>query len=229
MEILLGDDVLRAVPWDYTLTDEYLVPVLRDHLDRLEHQLSLFPDGFFWTLTEDFSGLTVCLARSIHPNDGAAFAQDAGGLQYWIDNHACIALTTADFTEGSFYHELCHVMDTRIFTHSNAYDQWEEINPSGFAYDYDYEANANRNAGEYLRDAERCFIDTYSMSFPREDRARVLEYAMTEGNAHYFQSPTMQKKLLQICLGIREAFGLKKSPDTFLWEQYLTESLAYGK
>ena len=146
-----------------------------------------------------------------------------------MEDHAYIALSTIHASAGSFYHELCHVMDTRIFAHSNAYDQWEDLNPSGFSYDYDYVANATRNAGEYLRDAERCFIDTYSMSFPKEDRARILEYAMTEGNEHYFQSKTMQSKLRQLCIGIREGFGLKKSPDTFLWEQYLQESLAYTK
>ena len=52
---------------------------------------------------------------------------------------------------------------------------------------------------------------------------------MTPGNEHYFQSKTMQAKLMQICLGIREAFGLKKSPEVFLWEQYLKDSLAYTK
>jgi hypothetical protein len=39
----------------------------------------------------------------------------------------------------------------------------------------------------------------------------------------------MQEKLMQVCIGLREAFGLKKSTETFLWEQYLKESLAYGK
>ena len=69
----------------------------------------------------------------------------------------------------------------------------------------------------------------YSMSFPKEDRARIMEFAMTEGNAACFQSKTMQAKLKLLCQGIREAFGLRKSPETFLWEQYLNESLAYTK
>jgi hypothetical protein len=30
-------------------------------------------------------------------------------------------------------------------------------------------------------------------------------------------------------MGIREAFDLEKSKDTFPWEQYLKESLAYTK
>ncbi|MBQ3504867.1 MAG: hypothetical protein IJA75_09225 [Oscillospiraceae bacterium] len=226
IEILLWEDVMAYVPENAAVTTEYLVPVLDSSLARLEEQLSRFPEGFFRTLTEDFSGLTVCLVRSIVEETGA---DCSAGLQYWLGDRACIALSAANAVEGSFYHQLSHVLDTRIFAHSNAYDEWEEINPGGFDYDYDYIANAGRNAGEYLRDAQRRFIDTYSMSFPREDRARILEYAMTEGNAHYFRSETMQKKLLQVCLGIREAFGLKKSPETFLWEQYLEESLAYGK
>ena len=50
---------------------------------------------------------------------------------------------------------------------------------------------------------------------------------MTEGNESLFRCETMQAKLRTLCEGIRKAFGLRKSPDTFLWEQYLEESLAY--
>ncbi len=228
VEILVWEDALAVQPWDYRFTEEHLVPVLKQQLLLLDRQMSRFPDGFFELLSEDISGLTVCLVRQLQGDADEGSLENAGGLQYWLDDRACIALSTVSASQGSFYHELCHVMDTRIIARSNAYDQWEELNPSGFAYDYDYTANASRNAGEYLRDAERCFIDTYSMSFPKEDRARILEYAMTDGNDHYFQSKTMQDKLRQICLGIREAFGLKKSAETFPWEQYLAESLAYG-
>ena len=227
VQILVWEDALEMVPWDYRMTEEYYVPRLEEQLRLLDQRLGNFPEGFLTQLAETGSGLTVCLVRQIQGAEGVA-VEAASGIQYWLEDRPCIALTTSA-TEGSLYHELCHVMDTRVFAHSNAYDQWEELNPSGFKYDYDYAANATRNAGEYLRDAERCFIDTYSMSFPKEDRARVLEYAMTPGKEEYFQSKGMQAKLKQICLGLREAFGLKKSPETFLWEQYLKESLAYGK
>ena len=59
------------------------------------------------------------------------------------------------------------------------------------------------------------------MSFPKEDRARIMEYAMLPDMAHLFRAPIMQKKLAALCAGIREAYGLKKSEETFLWEQYL--------
>lgn len=226
VEVLVWEDALDVAPWDYRVTEEYQVPVLEEQLRLLDQRLANFPEGFFAQLPET---LTICLVRSLEGYNGLETVEAASGVQYWVEDRPYIALSTKSSTEGGLYHELCHVFDTRVIGQSNAYDLWEELNPSGFQYDYDYAANAVRNAGEYLRDAERCFIDTYSMSFPKEDRARILEYAMTPGNEHYFQSEVMQAKLTQVCLGLREAFGLKKSPDTFLWEQYLKESLAYTK
>ena len=73
----------------------------------------------------------------------------------------------------------------------------------------------------------RSFVDTYSMSYPKEDRARIFEYAMTAGNAPLFAASPLQYKLKMLCQGIREAFGLKKSPENFLWEQYLNQPMAY--
>ena len=65
----------------------------------------------------------------------------------------------------------------------------------------------------------------YSMSFPKEDRARIMEYAMMPGNEAYFKSSTMQSKLKTVCKGIREAFGLKKYAEPLPWEQYLKKPL----
>lgn len=55
----------------------------------------------------------------------------------------------------------------------------------------------------------RSFVDTYSMSYPKEDRARIFEYAMTAGNEPLFAASPLQYKLKMLCQGIREAFGLK--------------------
>ena len=80
---------------------------------------------------------------------------------------------------------------------------------------------------KHLQDENRAFIDAYSMTFSHEDRAKVMEYAMMDGNESYFESEIMQAKLRQLCLGLRQAFGWKKYEGTFIWEQYLKESLAY--
>ena len=95
------------------------------------------------------------------------------------------------------------------------------LNPAGFTYDLDYAANRERHAEEYLQPNTRSFIDTYSMSFPKEDRARIMECAMQSGNEDLFRSPVMQAKLSCLSKAIREAYGLKKSTVTFRWEQYL--------
>ena len=61
------------------------------------------------------------------------------------------------------------------------------------------------------------------MSFPKEDRARILEYAMMPGNESYFSSEQMQAKLQTICTALREVFDLDPEQH-YAWEQYLAKS-----
>ena len=49
---------------------------------------------------------------------------------------------------------------------------------------------------------------------------------LVERKVASFQSEIMQNKLTAICRGIRKAFGLEKSPEVFIWEQYLNKPLA---
>ena len=229
IRVLVYKDAIDIQPWDYDLEVEHLAPVIRKELEQLDARLGNYPEGFLQTLSQRFDGLTLCIVRSISGTAESGSLDAAKGVQFWEGHHAYIALAAGAETEYTLYHELCHLIDTVVLGESSAYDRWDELNPSGFEYDYDYTANRSRNSSEYLRDGSRYFIDMYSMSFPKEDRARIMEYAMTEGNAACFQSKAMQAKLKLLCQGIREAFGLRKSPETFLWEQYLNESLAYTK
>ena len=89
----------------------------------------------------------------------------------------------------------------------------------------DYISNLNRDPVQYLEDGTRAFIDTYSMSFPKEDRARIMQYAATADHGYYFESEIMQRKLRTLCEGIRIAFDLRECPVAFVWEQYLQEPL----
>lgn len=229
IRVLVYKDAVDIQPWDYDLEVEHLAPVIREELEQLDARLGNYPEGFLQTLSQRFDGLTLCIVRSISGTAESGSLDAAKGVQFWEGHHAYIALAAGAETEYTLYHELCHLIDTVVLSESSAYDRWDELNPSGFEYDYDYIANQSRNSSEYLREGSRYFIDMYSMSFPKEDRARIMEHAMTEGNAACFQSKAMQAKLKLLCQGIREAFGLRKSPETFLWEQYLNESLAYTK
>lgn len=227
IEVLIHKDAVKVQPWDYDMEPEHLVGVIQRELELLDRNLSRYPEGFLETLAQRFDGISVCIVRSLTGTAESGSLDSADGIQFLEGYRAYIALAAASNTEYALYHEMCHLIDTVVITESGAYDRWEELNPKGFQYDYDYIANQSREGSEYLQEHNRSFIDTYSMSFPKEDRARILEYAMTEGNEDYFRSTTMQSKLKLLCEGIREAFKLRKSPETFLWEQYLNTSLAY--
>ena len=84
-------------------------------------------------------------------------------------------------------------------------------------------------APNYLEGDTRAFVNAEAMNSISEDRRSIIYNAMVADNAEMFKSPTMQAKLHRICIGIREACDLQKSDKTYLWEQYLTTSLAYVK
>lgn len=228
VEILVYQDALEVQPWDYEFTCEYQPQVLMQELEQLDTRLQNYPEGFLQRIGQQYNGLKIALVREISGAPETGSLETAQGVQFWDEEYtAYLALSTLEDTEYTLYHELYHLIDTVVLNESNGFDQWDLLNPVGFFYDFDYISNQTRNSDEYLREEKRYFIDTYSMSYPKEDRARIMEYAMTEGNEHYFACETMQNKLLTLCQGIRKAFGLRKSPESFLWEQYLKESLAY--
>lgn len=227
LSIRIWEDAVAVEPWDYDLEPEYLVPVLQRELALLEDRLGQFPEGMLTDTAGHFSSLNICLVRRLTGSAESGSLEEATGVQFFDGQNAYVVYAAGTYAEHALYHELFHVMETHILGNSIALDQWEDLNPEGFSYDYDYQANAQRDGSPYLQGETRAFVDTYSMSYPNEDRARVMEYAILPGNAHLFQTEIMQAKLLALCQGIREAYGLEKSPDTYPWEQYLDASLAY--
>jgi hypothetical protein len=151
-----------------------------------------------------------------------------GGTQFWNGSDSHVAMAVGR-DSGDWYHQMYLALETKLMSDSKACYDWEYLNPESFDYDYNYILNRDREDGGWLEGENRYFIDLFSMSFPREDRARIMQYAMMADCGEYFATDAMQAKLRALCLGLREAYGLTKSPDTFLWEQYLKESLAYTK
>lgn len=228
LDIRIGEDATAVMPWDYGLVAEYQVNVIVDALDELDQMLSAFPTGFLETAMSGFEEgeLTLCLVRSLVGSHESGSLETTEGIQFWEGNHAYVAVALGETFEKTFYHQLFHVLESRILSETIAYYRWDELNPKGFAYDNDYLKNQSRNGSKYLEDATRSFIDTYSMSFEKEDRARVFAYACMDGNESFFQSQTMQKKLKTLCIGLREAYNLENCMEPLRWEQYLEKSLA---
>lgn len=228
VQILLWTDATSFQPWDYTLVPEYQVPVIQRNLKELERFLSMYPRGFL----EKAAALTssgriqICLVRGILGKAESAVSE-AVGLQYWDHNrnsYLCLQVQEEGLSRNAC-HEMSHIIDSRVLTLCRAYDDWNSLNPKGFQYQGAESVSLSESQQQWLSDQSRAFIDSYSMSYPKEDRARIMEYAMMDGAESYFESDTMQKKLRQICLGIREAFDLKKSAEVFRWEQYLKTPL----
>lgn len=222
MEVLVGLDAVQVQPWDYVMETEYQVPVIERELRALEEYLSVYPDGFFETMGTD---IRICLVRSLRGSAESGSLETAMGIQFWESDTAYVALAAGNSLEMTLYHELFHVVDNYVLSECSAYYDWEGLNPQGFTYDFAYISDQERDVQAYLEDETRAFIDAYSMSYPKEDRARIMEYAATAGHEHYFQSETMQEKLRTLCKGIREAFDLRQYPNELIWEQYLNEPL----
>ena len=221
IEILVYKDAAAAEPWDYKLEYEYQVSVLQRELEALDRHLTNFPAIFLEELRSKFTALKICIVRSAAGTPESGSPETVNGIQFLEDFDAYMVLCTEHDTEYALYHELSHLMETVVLTESTAYDRWENLNPEGFSYAGDYHIDQDPDISRWLRSGQEYFIDTYSMTYPKEDRARLFEYAMTSGHEELFRSPHLQKKLKQMCAGIREAFHLEGWTEPLLWEQYL--------
>lgn len=223
IEILIYKDAVATEPWDYHLDYEYQASILRQELEALDLHLSRFPDGFLQTLRSSFTALKICIVRHAEGSPESGSLEAVNGVQFLKGFDAYIVLATDHDTEYALYHELSHLMETVVLTESVAYDRWDNLNPSDFRYASDYAVNQDQDVSSWMKPGKEYFIDTYAMSYAKEDRARLFEYAMTAGHEDLFASVNLQAKLRQMCSGIREAFGLEHSTEVFPWEQYLSE------
>jgi hypothetical protein len=221
VRIELWEDAVKPLPNDYHATGEYLVSVYERYLPVLAKALSAIPNTVYQKLGRQSQNgkLTISLVREIYGTNELGSLTLEEGAHFWSDGSSYLILMMNDKLERTFYHELFHAMDSYILTETKVYDDWRKLNPAGFTYDYSYITNEYRDPKDYLEPETRAFIDLYSMSYPKEDRARILEYAMLEGNEAYFTSKTMQSKLATLCQGIRKAFKLEEAD--YLWERYL--------
>lgn len=228
VRIQVWEDAQKVMPPDYTFELEHRVSAYETYLPALEKTLSAYPEGFLKKLGKASKNgvLTISLVRQIYGNNALGGLTTASGVHYWDDGSGYIAVIMGDVAvDQNVYHEIFHAIDSYVISKTTAYDNWLALNPDDFQYDYSYVNNQFREDYRYLENENRAFIDMYSMSFPGEDRARVMEYAMMPDNKAYFESDIMQAKLKTICKGIRAAFGLKKYTEPLIWEQYLKEAL----
>lgn len=218
IEILTWQDAVATAPADQFYTAEHMTQIYDYYLPRLEQALSIFPEGMFEKVADT---LQIALVKEIAGEPAWGTLAQTDCVQSWDGDTAVVAVTLTEDFEQNLYHGIYLALETRVLSKSSALYEWYVHNPSDFTYDNDYITNLNRWDTTYITGDSMYFIDLFSMSYAKEDRATIFEYACMPDNAEYFQTNAMQRKLNQICKGIREAYGLKKVDTTFLWEQYL--------
>jgi len=204
------------VDGNYDMEYEYQVAALTKMMDELEAVLVKLPKTFIRSSLEN-GKIYISLVRSIAGNKPF--------VQFYEDGNAYIILAGTGDLEDSFLHGLAYIVDSHVLGNSRDYDTWTKLNPSDFKYDYHYYAYKSHADSKYVSGKTRVVVDTYGMTFPHEDRARMFVYAMTDGNKNVFSTTRMQNKLKRLCQGIREAYDYEKNGKTYTWEQYLNTSL----
>ena len=219
VEILIWRDAAATASENQVFAEEYVTQLYELYLDRLEQALSVFPEGFFSKIANQ--KLKIALVRSITGELTKNTLAAADCVQFYSGNTPVVAVTLGEAFEQNLYHGIYLAIETRILSKSSALYEWFRLNPKDFMYDDSYITNQSRTDTTYIEGTKPYFIDLFSMSFAKEDRATIFEYACAPGNEEYFKSAVLQEKLRRISNGIREAYGLKKVETKFLWEQYL--------
>ena len=221
VDIVLWTEASALAPSDHVFEPEYLPQAYESFLPELEAALESFPKEFYEKTVWE-GKLRIAAVRSMTGDTEQGSLEKSTNLQYWLGQEPVIALAMGGDTLRNFRHAMAHLIDTQVLSKSAAFYEWNTLNPEGFVYDNNYITNGERTDTTYIEGDNRYFIDLFSMSYAKEDRARIFEYACIPGNEEIFKAPALQEKLHRICKGIREVFHLEDTDQELPWEQYLT-------
>lgn len=215
---------------DYTAAAELDESSITAGLDALESALSAYPVGFLPQLHYgSCQSIEFRLAGPIAKKNLPETVSGFSSFSAFVETQPGKTVVVLDVNnpgslEQTIYHEIAHLIDNRLtfdatLRPESAYTEsdWAALNPPGFAYAGTYDAMPM----QYFNDGyENYFLDIYSRTFAREDRARILEYAMI-GADYAFAAPERQAKLKYLCECIQDCFDVHGWPIVTPWEQPL--------
>jgi hypothetical protein len=206
--------------------------LLEEALHSLDEAMSRYPDNFFsqfeYSWYED--GLSIYLASELKGIEDGVLGT-AGGFQFERNAETSLVLDCNNIygMTSTFHHELSHAIEDKITyvesTESKVIlkaEDWEAMNTYPDMYTYSYEDSYNEAYDEviyqymYYSDADvsnTCFVDSYALSYPSEDRSRIFESVMCDYyEVDFDKAPRIKAKLNYYADAIREVF------DTTGWE-----------
>lgn len=197
-------------------------------LDELETALSTYPEGFFRQLCYgDIRRIQIELVGGLAAKEGsgvgdaAAFAQELSGYYLLVAD----VFTTYSW---SYYHEFTHILDNRLAWDTClradalfSEDAWAALQPEGFQYAMSYtdmpdSVRKHVNSGYFMAE--------YSCTFPTEDRATMMEAAMTNATYEFQTKPGLRAKLEYYCRCIRDCLNTDGWPEMTAWETILADN-----
>lgn len=205
-------------------------------LNILDEELSKYPEGFMEQIRyENLNTIHFYIASDLIGTSSGTL-NTAGGFQMEIGNESVIAVDFTYFAVArtTIHHELGHCIDDML-TYNGYIDEqmWNMYNPvsvtGGTIYTdtYDLFGNYGDEIYAYSSNGENYdnsyFVDTYSMTFPTEDRARIWENIMSdEGYVDWSRTPHLTAKLNYYAECIRHNFD-STGWNEVRWEKYMNK------
>ncbi len=217
----------------YNCTPENNRDIVSDALDKLDYELGKYPKGFFSQFkAHDYYKQGVCfyLAGALY-GEGDDYSLDkAGGFRSEGYNKIIIFVDINDsMYSNTYHHELSHAIES-ILDYDERVDEdtWlslssDEITSDPYTYSYkdwgnsEYYNHILQWDDDYSDD---CFIDSYSLTYPTEDRARIFEHAMSDDSWVNFEDfPLLEEKLRYWSDIIRAGMDSSDWPEFTYWER----------
>ncbi len=222
-----------------TSHEEYIIQQEMDEayisaaLDDLETVFSFYPDGFLKQLVfgnqyEIEVQLSGVLTRTDVTEESTGFTSYGGfATQEAGKNMIVLNIATPGSIKQLLYHELTHLIDYKMEFDAGVREDavyseagWLALNPEDFAY---ADATIDLPMSFYTDGYDDWFIDLYSRTTIREDRARIMEHAMI-GDVWAFGTSQRLAKLEYWCQCIRDSFDTTGWPEVTVWEETLEKS-----
>ena len=217
------------------MLDEYKIELALDVLDK---GLSIYPEGYLKQLLYgSIYEMEIHLAGALENLE--QYHVEANGFTSYagfVQERNGKSVMVLDVNEGSnleayLHHELFHLTENKLnfdamIREEAQYseEEWMKLNPQGFEY---AESTLVIPDEIYNEEYDVWFIDIYSRTTAREDRARIMEYAVLGDYNMFLSAPYRQAKLEYLNSCIRDVFDTSGWPEKTVWEETLEQSHMY--
>lgn len=195
-------------------------------LDTLTRAFDAYPDGFLMQLTYgNIQKLRIELVGDLLPKPGTSVGDTAAAFAQEMPDYYLIVFDVYSISDRTVYHEITHVTDKRLAWDASlrenalfSEETWMTLNPEGFQYAYTY-GSLPDSVTQYGNTG--CFASDYSLTYPTEDRATMMETAMSDDYIQQDYWAGLLRKLDYYSRCIRDCFDTTGWPETTAWEAAL--------